>query len=384
MSLRILHSADWHLGRVFQQIPLIADQEAAVEDVVRIIVEERPNVVALAGDIFDRTNPRREAVELFDHFLGRVYRETESAIVVISGNHDAPERIAYGGALHDPMRACVRGPVIRDEDPFLVETDGVRYAISPIPYAGVFEARAAFDAPEIATTGDVVARQVKAARARVPEGMPWIVIAHTFAAGGSVSESERRLDIVGGTEVVSTHVFDGASYVALGHLHRPQTVSRSPFVRYSGSMMPYGFDEVSAQKSVSIVDVEADGSVSVRERPVATPRTLRVLSGSFGEFTSGESGVRSDDIVKFVLSDTVVRPDALGRLRERYPNAVAVEWAKVVRSGPGGREAIDHRALTPAKVIASFFDDRSGRSLDENETALVEDILRTIQAREDG
>lgn len=382
MSFKLLHTADWHLGRTFNQIHLLADQSAVLDQIFGHVVEHRPDALIIAGDIFDRANPRREAIELFDRFLARVYRETETALVVIAGNHDAPERIGYGGALHDPRRVLIRGPLSRGAGPLVLRDAAGPVAISALPFAGVFAARDHFGEPAIATPADVLRQQIEEARRAVPDGARWVVTAHAFVQGGKGSESERPLDLVGGIETVPAELFGGADYVALGHLHRAQAVAEH--IRYPGSIMRYGFDEVDCDKSVGLVELAADGAVSCRALPIAPPRTLRIVRGGFDRILRDGPQGNPDDFVKIELDDTRPIHNAMSRLREVYPNAAQLAWV--------GRESVEPRtpAASPASrhhqplaLFASFHEAVTGEPLAAESRAVVAEAIAALNDGDD-
>ena len=276
--MRILHTSDWHLGRVFFQESLLEDQALLLEQVFAAVKDAGVDALVIAGDIFDRQNPKREAVALFDEFLTRVYRDTKTAIVAIAGNHDAPERVAFGRGLQDPRRVLIRGPLETASVPLFLDDKFGKVAFSALPFAEVYGARQVFSDQTIGAPADVLAAQMRAARSSVPENCRWVITAHAFVAGGAKTGSERSLALVGGIETVSPEVFSGAHYVALGHLHRAQHVGQR-HIRYSGSWMAFDFDEAGLTKSMTIVELDGKGDISVEALPFSPKRQIRVLDG---------------------------------------------------------------------------------------------------------
>lgn len=394
--MRILHSADWHLGRLFWHHSLLEDQRVLLKQVLEYGMEYQPDVFILAGDIFDRANPPREAIDLFRDFLARFYAQTRAVIMLIAGNHDAGELIGYGGVLNDPSRVLVGGTLEQIAGrPLLLEKEGVSYALTALPFADIHTARHYFGDNELAGFHDVIAAQLREAAAHVPEGHRWIVASHCFAAGCSTSESERALTLVGGLETASAQLFEHTAYTALGHLHRPQAVGAYPHVRYAGSLMAYGFDETSQDKSVTLVDLPPEGNLQalsaeqleqhVRHLPLRPPRQLRVLEGTFAEILAmevpamkepeghkpggvPEEGERAlcEDFIKVCLTDTQRIQDASARLRRVYPNLVQLEWPGL-RQGDGGQvaQATGRRqgVRRPVELFARFYEDITATKL---------------------
>lgn len=378
---RILHTADWHLGRLFFHSDLLEDQAKILDQLLDHARARRPHAFIVAGDVFDRANPRREAVDLFDRFLGRLYRETDCAIVVIAGNHDSPERIGYGGALHDPSRVLIRGPLGRSARPLILTVGDRALAVSALPYAAVFAAREHFCSEEITSPQDVLVAQMREARAAVgtelaerglPVDTPWLVVAHAFVAGGDPTESERPL-AAGGIDSVSSTVFAEPIYTALGHLHRRQEPKRGR-VAYSGSPLGYGFDEIDIEKSANLVEIDLtdpDSPCSISPLPLVAERALRIVEGTFRDALDAE-GDGADDFISFRLTDRLPVPDAMARLRSRYPNAVQLEW--IARDRPQtavSLAAVRSASHDPVSFVASFIETTTGREFDDTMRGVV-------------
>ncbi|GGG86569.1 hypothetical protein GCM10011415_41270 [Salipiger pallidus] len=280
--MRILHTADLHLGRQFNGIPLDADHAAILDQIVSAITSRDVDVLVIAGDIFDRAAPPTSAVRQFNGFLARVASETDAAVVMIAGNHDSGDRIASMAIMTDTRRALIRGAISADEKPLLLTDAHGPVAFTGLPFAYEYAARECFSDEALHAPEDVLAAQVACGRRNIPDGTRWVVVSHAFVAGASSSESERPLTRVGGIETVSSAVFEGAHYVALGHLHRPQSVG-APHIRYSGSPLAFGFDESDCQKSMSLVEIDAVGQTTIEIIPFTPIRQVRVLKGRHAE-----------------------------------------------------------------------------------------------------
>jgi exonuclease SbcD len=382
--MRLLHTSDWHLGRTLAQESLLEDQALLLDQVFEAIVEHRVDALIIAGDLFDRAVPRREAVQLFNDFLARVYGETSAAIIAIAGNHDAPDRISFNAALQDPFRVLIRGP-LRDRPNALVLTDEHgEVAFSALPFCEVFAAREAFEDITIASPAEALAAQVAQARSHVPPGARWVISAHAFVEGGRITETERPLAQVGGIETVPSSIFADAAYVALGHLHRAQEAG-APHIRYCGSWMGFGFDEADETKSLSLVDLDGAGVVTIQEISLASPRPLRVITGRLHELLQagrlpGAVGTRA--LIKAVLTDEGALIDAIGQLRAVYPNVLQLErHSRLAAVGSGAAAAaIDRR--DPTKLVSGFLDAVRGKGPDEIEAAIIMEALASVQGEE--
>ena len=349
--MRILHTADLHLGRQFNGISLDDDQAHVLGQIVEALKEHDADVLIVAGDIYDRAAPPASAVRQFNAFLSRVVQETRAAIVMIAGNHDSADRISSMWSVPDVKRALIRGAVSADEKALVLEDRFGSVAFSALPFSYEYAARECFADETMATPEDVLKAQVAGARRNVPDGARWIVIAHAFVAGGSVSDSERSLVRVGGVETVSPEIFAGAHYVALGHLHKPQAVG-VPHIRYSGSPLAFGFDEAGAAKSMSLVDIDGAGQVTISQLPFKPLRGVRSLRGKHAELLLAEP---SDDFIRIVLTDDAPVIDGMKRLRAIFPNACELRYERDARAPEIKALGEGRVAVTdPLDVIADF------------------------------
>lgn len=349
--MRIIHTSDLHLGRQFNGLSLQDDHQAILDQIIGAITEHEVDVLIIAGDIFDRAAPPETAVRQFNSFLSRLKAETEAALVMIAGNHDSGARIAAMSIMTDTNRVLIRGAVEADEQPLILEDEHGPVAFSGLPFSPEYAARECFNDEAIHSPEDVLRAQIAAARQHITEGARWVIIAHAFVSGAMGSNSERPLARVGGIETVAPEVFAGAHYVALGHLHRPQSVTE-PHIRYCGSPLAFGFDEADQAKSMNLVEIDGAGQLRVAAIAFEPMRGVRVLTGKHAELLLGEP---SDDFVKAVLSDEVPVIDAMKRLRILFPNACDLAYGRDEQA-PEIRPLTQrvNRAVDPIELIGDF------------------------------
>lgn len=377
--MRILHTADLHLGRQFNGIALEEDHQAILDQIVEVLVSSDADVLVIAGDIFDRAAPPASAVRQFNAFLTRVASQTRAAVVMIAGNHDSGDRIAAMSIMTDTRRALIRGTVAAEEPPLVLNDAHGPVAFSALPFAYEYAARACFADETLETPEDVLGAQMAAARRAVPEGARWVVVAHGFVAGAEGSESERPLARVGGVEVVRPDIFAGAHYVALGHLHRPQAVG--PRIHYSGSPLAFGFDEADSAKSMVLMELNAAGDVAVTRLPFRPLRGVRVLRDTLAALLQAPP---SGDFVKAILTDAAPLIDPMKRLRAVFPNACALSYARDERApelkmiAPSAARAAD-----PREVIGDFVHQVRGEPMTEAEEAVLTSALERLRGAED-
>lgn len=357
------------------------DHEAILEQVFDALVAHKADVLVIAGDIYDRASPPATAVRQFNRFIQRVASDTKAAIVLIAGNHDSGDRIGSMGLISDANRALIRGPLMSDELPLLLEDEHGVVAFSALPYGYEYAARECFDVTDIDSPADVITAQIEAAKMNVPDSARWVVTAHAWVSGASPSESERSLGrTVGGIETVSASVFEGADYVALGHLHRPQNIE-ADHIRYSGSPLAFGFDESDAEKSMSLVDMDASGAITLTEIAFTPLRQVRTLRGKLSDLLA--SGEASDDFVKVILTDENRLIDPMKQMRGLYPNASALSYER--DQTPHDVEVTDGvtAALTkPSEVIDEFLTHVRGSAKTKPEAAIIDASLAKLSEGE--
>ena len=378
--MRILHTADLHLGRQFNGIPLDDDHAAVLDQVARTVADRRADVLVIAGDIFDRATPPATAVRQFNAFLSRVSADTHAVVVMTAGNHDSGDRIASMSIMTDKKLALIRGVISADEKPLILSDEHGPVAFSGLPFCYEYAARQCFADESMQTLEDVLAAQLAAAKRNVPEGARWVVVAHAFVSGGRASEGERSLVRVGGVDTVRAEIFDGAHYVALGHLHRSQSAGAA-HIRYSGSPLAFGFDEADTTKSMTLVEIGGAGNVAIEEIPFEPLRGVRILRGKHAELLLAEP---STDFIKAVLTDDAPIIDGMRRLRAVFPNACDLTYERN-ETAPALKplDGTATKTTNPLEVINDFLAFVRDERMTEKDLAVVAPTLHGIRNGED-
>jgi exonuclease SbcD len=357
--MRLIHTADWHLGRLFHGRHLTDDQATVLEQLIRLVDEVRPAAVLVAGDLYDRAVPPTEAVELLDHVLSEIVLGLGVPVVAIAGNHDSAERVGFGAELYRERGLLMVGQPSPAPRPLLLEDEYGLVAVHALPYAPPAEARYRYADDAIHDHAGALQAGASRARAATPEGARSVLVAHAYVTGAETSESERPLSLGGAGEVPAS-VFAGFDYVALGHLHRPQRAGDER-VRYAGSLLKYSFAEHDQRKSVSIVEVGApanDGraAIGVEQTELAAPHDVRRIEGTLAEIIArGRTDPGRDDYVLACLRDRGALLDPLSRLREVYPWTMKVERPQLEREAAGRGARPDPRRAGEAELFADFF-----------------------------
>lgn len=323
--MRILHLADLHLGRSLCDRELLEDQALMLEAALSILEERRVDVLLIAGDIYDRSIPQSEAIQLFDGFLTRALGEHPGlSVIAIPGNHDSAARLSFGSGLLSRAGFYLRTRAEDARTPIIAGREGDKAAFWALPF---------MDAVSLeATIGGI--------RPLLEKELPNVLLAHCFAQGGSSSESERGF--IGSAEEVPSSLFEGFSYAALGHLHRRQAAG--PVARYPGSPLAYSFSEAAASPEKGFLLIElagAEAPFAEEFLPIEPLHRLVRLEGSFAELSApGAFPEHRGAFVEVRLTDPLPVPDPADPLKANFPNLLAVRQAAFERiaapSGGGG------------------------------------------------
>ncbi|MGP6147159.1 exonuclease SbcCD subunit D [Jeotgalibaca sp. A122] len=318
--MRLLHTADWHLGKIVNEFSMIEDQRYLLNQLIDQVKKQNVDVVIMAGDLYDRSLPPKEAVSLADEVLTRMVNEIGVPVLAISGNHDSSERLEYGSRLFTQNNLFIEG-TLKDVTR-KVTIDNVNFYL--VPFADPAFVREKMQQPNIRTMEDVATYQIEAIKAGWDPSEINVLVAHGYVINGTAesvesSDSERPLSI-GTAEYVPVGILDGFDYVALGHLHKPQKV-KDDHIRYSGSLLKYSKSEANHKKQVSLVELEKD-KVSLTPIYLKPLRDMKILRGSFDELLAQ----RSDDYIFFELMDDDIIFDPMNQLRKKFPNAMGLEY----------------------------------------------------------
>ena len=383
--MRLLHTSDWHLGRAFHRVNMLGAQAEFIGHLVTTVREHGVDAVVVSGDVYDRAVPPLAAVELFDTALHRL-ADLGVPTVMISGNHDSARRLGVGAGLigragihlrTDP--AACGTPVVLSDVHGDVAFYGLPY-LEPALVKDEFGVEKAGHEAVLAAAMDRV-RADLATRARGPRRTRSVVLAHAFVTGGEASDSERDIT-VGGVASVPAGVFDGVDYVALGHLHGCQTITER--VRYSGSPLAYSFSETDHRKTMWLVDLGADGSVTAERVDCPVPRALARIRGPLEELLADPELTRHEDAwIEATLTDPVRPADPMARLAERFPHTLSLVFDP--ERAPGDPDVSYARRLadrSDQEIAEDFVAHVRGAGPDERERAVLQDAFDAVRADE--
>lgn len=374
--MRILHTSDWHLGRIFHGVHLTEDQAYILEQLTMLIKEEKPHVILVAGDIFDRSVPPVEAVNLLDETLSKILMDYKIPTIVISGNHDSPDRVDFGSRLMEESRLHIYGRFNRDIRPVIVEDKFGPVYFYPLPYVEPAVVRGNMGV-EIHSHDEAMHILIDNIKSTMEMDKRNVLLTHTFAAGGEASESERPLSI-GGSSVVDAAYFNDFNYTALGHLHRPQRVGGEK-IRYSGSLMKYSFSEANQKKHIPIIDMDESGNINVETVELKPRRDLRCIEGYLADILKGpQNGESSEDYIMVTLKDEGAILDAMGKIRRVYPNALHIERPQFTASNNTLNLDSNFRKMGISELFSSFYKQVTDTEMSEEQKLIFSDIVTKL------
>ncbi|MFF2888397.1 exonuclease SbcCD subunit D [Paenibacillus sp. NPDC057967] len=389
--MKLLHTADWHLGKLIHGVYMTEDQRHVLEQMMDAIRIEKPDAVIIAGDLYDRAVPPTEAVELLDDALRRIVIDLETPVLAISGNHDSPDRISFGTSMMESRGLYLAGQLREDGQPVVLRDEYGEVHFHLVPYADPAQIRHRLGDEAIRSHDDAMHAIVSRLEQTMDPSARHVLIGHAFItptgeSADNTSESERPLAI-GGAEHVSAAHFRPFHYVALGHLHQAHYV-RYEHIRYAGSPLKYSISEEKHNKGYLMVDLDKDGQATVEKRELRPLRDMRRVEATLEELEQHE--VCDDYVFVTLLSDhPVLFP--MEKVRAVYPNAMHVERrtrtaaVEHAASGSAGSDAAPRRSESdPAELFAAFYEEVKGIPLTKEKRMLFEREFGALQQASGG
>lgn len=373
--MKFIHLSDLHIGKRVNEFSMLEDQKYILKVILGIIDDEKPDGIIIAGDVYDKSVPSAEAVQLLDDFIFRL-AERKVPTYIISGNHDSAERLAFGGRLMDASGIHISPVYDGQVTPHTLSDEYGKVNVYMLPFIKPVNVRRFFPDNEIESYTDAV--KIAVDNMNVDESERNIIITHQFVTGASRSDSE---DVsVGGTDNVDVTVFDCFDYVALGHIHGPQRMTRDT-VRYCGTPLKYSFSEANHKKSVTVVEMGAKGEVEVRTVPLTPYRDMREIKGTYDEITLKENyeNTNCDDYMHIILTDEEDIPDAMNKLRVIYPNLMKLDYDnKRTRSNQivGGAEDVERKS--PFTLFSEFYKKQNNQPMSDEQNVFIQNLIDEI------
>ena len=372
--MKFIHTADWHLGKSLKNQSLIDDQNYILQEFLKVIDAEKPDAVIIAGDIYDRSIPPVDAVNLFDEIIFKIINK-KIPVLCISGNHDSAARLNFGSRIFEQSNFFIE--TLPNENPKTVILDdnfGEVY-FSLIPFFEPVEMQDKISEEKI--DADAANKfYIAEARKNIPAGKRSVAVAHLFVTGGAVSESERKF--VGAVENVSAANFSAYNYTALGHLHKPQTMKKSGYiVRYSGSLLKYSFDEVNYDKGVTVVEIGGNGETFFEHINLKPRRDVRVVEGTIEDL---RKSARSEDYIHANLTDKNHVLNAMEKLRnDAFPNILSIKFSALEKEIETSGALELRENISVLEQFADFFEHETGEKFEGEYRANMEKFLKELE-----
>ena len=375
--MKLIHLSDLHLGKRVNEISMLEDQEHILTQIIQIIDGEQPDAVLIAGDVYDKSVPSAEAVTLFDDFLCRLAKRS-LPVLIISGNHDSPERLAFGGRLMERAGVYLSPVYSGSVSPVTLSDEHGEVCFWLLPFLKPSHVRRFFPDETVESYTDAVRTAIR--HMAIDTAARNVLLTHQFVTGAQTCESEELS--VGGSDNVDASVFDCFDYVALGHLHGPQNIVGSNRIRYCGTPLKYSFSEANHYKSVTVVELGVKGELQVHTIPLTPRHNLREISGTFDELTGRAyySATVTDDYLHIILTDEEDVPEALGRLRVIYPNIMRLSYDNTrTRSSQVIGSAVQVKSRSPLDLFEELYQLQNNQPMSEVQRTFTQELIESIQ-----
>lgn len=374
--MKLIHLSDIHLGKRVNEFSMLEDQAHILKKILAVVDEEKPDGVLIAGDVYDKSVPSTEAVQLFDDFLVRL-AERKLPVFIISGNHDSPERLSFANRLIDAVGIHLAPVYNGVVEPITLSDEYGPVNVYMLPFIKPAHVRGFFPDTEITGYSDAVAAAI--GRMNIDKTQRNVLITHQFVTGAQRSDSEELS--VGGTDNIGDEVFCDFDYVALGHIHGPQNMD-SGRIRYCGSPLKYSFSEAAQQKSVTVAELKEKGTLEIHTVPLIPRRDMVELKGSYQQLTLREfyeNTTYQEDYTHITLTDEEDIPDAVAKLRAVYHNLMKLDYDNTRTrhsAAISGAENVETRS--PIDLFAEFYELQNGLPMSAEQTELVASLIEKI------
>ncbi|MGX4687445.1 exonuclease SbcCD subunit D [Vagococcus sp. JNUCC 83] len=373
--MKFLHTADWHIGRKLNGFSLLEEQRDVFEKMLNIAIEQDVDAIVVAGDLYDRSMPSVEAVELLNNMMIEMNLENKFPVLAVSGNHDSATRLSTGSPwlekeqfyLYTQLEQVFSPVVIGDTQFFL------------LPYIEPIHARLYFDDDSLVTIPLALEKIMQEITPLLLPDKHHVLVSHFFVTGASKGESETPLE-VGGLSSVSADLFDAFDYVALGHLHYKDALTHQANVKYSGALLKYSLSERHQEKGVRIVTIDKD-TVTSDFYPICPLRDVVLLRGEFSQLTDYDyyQTINRENYIAIELTDKLSVTNALSELRQIYPRLISLERVSEQKTLSDERyEDVEIKKVSPKELIANYFEDVTEERLTPRQSDWLEEAMINV------
>lgn len=379
--MKFIHTADWHLGKIVHGIYMTENQRDMLQQFLQIVEEEKPDAIIIAGDLYDRSVPPTEAVDLLNEILFTINIKMKIPVIAISGNHDSAERLAFGTSWYKHSHLYIAGKLEEEIEP--IRLHGVNFYCVPYVEPGIV--RQLYNDESIHSHQEAMKSIIDRIESKMNRNEPNVLIGHAFVIGGQTSDSERTLS-VGGSGCVSADLFSSFDYTALGHLHSPDAI-KHPTIFYAGSLLKYSFSEAKQKKSINIVEMSEDGRFTVEKRPLIPTQDMREIEGFFDELMTADvyQTQNREDYLKITLLDEGAILDPIQKLRQVYPNVLQLErkWDLMDSRNDQNFTAVKGENKSELQLFESFYRQMTDRDFDDTKKQIMQQAIQSVKKETD-
>lgn len=385
--MKFLHLADLHLGKILQEQSLIEDQEYMLNQIIEIIEKENIDAVLISGDVYDRSVPPAEAVNLLDCFLKTLIKEIKIKVFMIAGNHDSKDRLAFGSKIFEDEGLYIESKYNGDLRKVELQDEYGKLNIYMLPFVKPIEVKQFFEDDLENNYNTAINKIISEEKINVKERN--IILVHQFVTAGMVEPERTESEVLslGGIENVDVSNFNDFDYVAIGHVHRPQKIGRET-ARYAGTMLKYSFSEINHNKTIPIIELKDKGDININLVQLNPLRDMREIKGPIEELIKQENYEcgNTNDYIKAVITNEEPVYDAIGQIRRIYPNTLKLEIrnSKTISNVEEQNINLENvKKKTELELFADFYKAQNNADLDEKRTEIIKNIISEVKHEAD-
>ena len=380
LNMKILHLADLHLGKILQEQSFIEDQEYMLKQIIEKIKQENIEVILISGDIYDRSIPPTEAVDLLDEFLNILIRDLKRKVFIISGNHDSKERLGFGNKIFEEEGLYISSKYEGKIKKVELEDEYGKLNIYMLPFVKPVEVKKYFDDEQL-SYDEMIHKIIEKEEININERN--IILTHQFVTsrGEDVERTDSEVLSLGGTDNVDVSNYDKFDYVAIGHVHRPQRIGRDT-ARYAGTMLKYSFSEVNHKKTMPILEFKEKGNIDIKLEELVPLRDMREIKGPIEELLKKENyeGTNTDDYIRAIITNEEPLYDAIGQIRSIYPNVLKLEIQNSKTTLEIQQENLKEvKSKSEIELFNEFYKFQNNVELNDEQKEYVEKIIKEVK-----
>ena len=381
--MKILHLADLHFGKILQEQSLIEDQEYILKEIINIIKEKEIKALLISGDIYDRSVPPTEAVNLLDNFLKILIKDLKIKVFIISGNHDSKDRLGFGNKIFEDEGLYIESKYNGRLKKVKLEDEYGPLNIYMLPFIKPVEVKKFFE-DDVENNYDLAINKI-IEKEEIDKSERNIIMVHQFVTAGNVKPERTESEVLslGGIENVDVSNFKSFDYVAIGHVHRPQKIGRDT-ARYAGTILKYSFSEINHNKSIPIIDIKEKGNITINLLPLKPLRDMREIKGPIEELIKEENYKEGnlEDYIKAIITNEEPVYDAIGKIKKIYPNTLKLEIqnSKTINSNTEQNINLEEvKKKSELELFSDFYKLQNNLDLNEKQKEIVKNIISEVK-----